>query len=71
MVDMPSFQLAHDFKNISLTSYRHFCDVPAYWYFVQINTTILTVWSSFEIVLGYISICVIIGGIIIKYSETN
>ena len=76
MNGMPSFQLAHGFKN---TSYVGNNVTPSFWRRVSAlvlytgrsnvnNTTILTVWSSFEIELGNITTCEFITDCIMQYS---
>ena len=70
-------QLLHNISNVNCMS-----SLPLAQYFKSIsvlfttrssaiNIPILTVWSSFEIVLGFINKCEIIRDFIMQYSETN
>ena len=79
MNGMPSFQLAHDFIN---NSYVGNNVKPSVWQRASAlvlctgrsnvhNTTMLTVWPSFEIELGYITTCEFKTDCIKQCSETS
>ena len=79
MKGMSSFQLVHDFKNTIIIGNNV---IPSFWQRSSvlvlctersnvINTTMLTVWSSFEIEFSYIITREVITDCIKQYSETK